>query len=257
MFPSPLELVVAPISLVIFAAYASLALWEAYAPGRALPRVPSWRLKGIAFFAGYFLLSNYLPLVWDRHLAALQLVDLTGLGALGGSVVGLLIYELGAWAYHRSLHRVKVLWRVHQTHHSAERLDAFSAFLFHPIDMVGWTLLTSLCLVLFVGITPEATTNVLLLVTLLNVFQHTNVKTPRWLGYLVQRPESHSIHHAEGIHDKNFSDLPVIDWLFGTFVNPERFSERTGIFPGASQCNLDLLLLRDVAERARGLAFLR
>lgn len=250
MFPSPFELIASPISLVIFSGYTALMLWEAIAPGRPLPRVPGWQAKGLLFFAAYFFLSSYLPLIWDRQLAALQLIDLTGLGALGGSVVGLLVYELGAWIYHRTMHRVAPLWRLHQTHHSAERLDSYSAFVFHPLDTLGWTILTSLCLVLLVGITPEATTNVLLFVTFLAVFQHTNVKTPRWLGYFVQRPESHSIHHAEGVHDKNFSDLPFFDWIFGTLENPAGFVERTGLYPGASRRNLDLLLLRPIAENA-------
>ena len=30
------------------------------------------------------------------------------------------------------------------------------------------------------------------------MFQHANVNTPHWLGYLIQRPESHNIHHALG-----------------------------------------------------------
>ena len=28
--------------------------------------------------------------------------------------------------------------------------------------------------------------------TFLSIFQHTNIRTPQWLGYIVQRPESHS-----------------------------------------------------------------
>ena len=36
-----------------------------------------------------------------------------------------------------------------------------------------------------------------------------NVRTPQWLGYLVQRPESHSVHHQRGVHAYNYSDLPL------------------------------------------------
>lgn len=246
MFPSPLALLVQPVSLVVFALYGALMLWEALAPGRPLPKIRGWRAKGLLFFGVYFLLSSYLPLVWDQKLAAYQLLDLSGLGTGLGTVVAFAVYEFGAWGYHRLLHRAAPLWRLHQTHHSAERLDTYGAFLFNPLDMVGWTLLTSLCLVLCVGVTPVATTNVLLLVTALNIFQHTNVKTPRWLGYIVQRPESHSLHHGEGLDGKNYADLPAIDLLFGTFANPAQFTERTGIYSGASSRNLDLLLLRKI-----------
>src|SRR5690606_30758521 len=137
----------------------------------------------------FFFGSTYLPLLWDKYLAPYQVLDLTTLGSLGGFVVGLLVYELGAWAYHRSLHHFSWLWRFHQTHHSGERLDTFSAFVFHPLDVLGWTALGSLCLVLLVGVTPEAARYLILTITWLSIFQHTNVKTPRWLGYVIQRPE--------------------------------------------------------------------
>jgi len=250
MFPSPLDLLTNPISLAIFGIYGGLMIWEACAPARHLPRVKGWRLKGMSFFALYFLLSSYLPLLWDHTLAAYQLFDLTGLGTGLGTVVGVLVYELGGWIYHRLLHRVEPLWRLHQTHHSAERLDTFSAFVFNPLDAMGWTFVASLCLVFCVGITPVAATNVLLIVTTLAVFQHTNVRTPQWLGYFVQRPESHSVHHSEGFHDKNYADLPVVDLILGTFENPPQFAERTGIYPGASERTLDLLLLRRMERPA-------
>jgi hypothetical protein len=37
--------------------------------------------------------------------------------------------------------------------------------------------------------------------------QHANIRTPRWLGYLIQRPESHGVHYGRGIHRCNYSDL--------------------------------------------------
>lgn len=243
--PTLLELVTSPVSLIVFALYTSLMVWERLAPGRPLPEIRHWRLKGLAFFCGYFLLSNYLPLVWDRYLVEFQLVDLTTLGEVQATVVGLLVYELCAWSYHRLLHATR-LWRAHQTHHSAERLDTYGAFVFHPLDMVGWTVTASIALVVLVGVSPSATTNVLLLTAWMAMFQHANIKTPRWLGYIVQRPESHTVHHAMGMHHKNFADLPLIDMLFGTFENPDGYVHETGLYRGGSSRNLDLLLLRPV-----------
>lgn len=53
----------------------------------------------------------------------------------------------GYWS-HRAMHRFDPLWRVfHQMHHSAERVDTYGAFWFSPWDMVGWTVLGSLMLV--------------------------------------------------------------------------------------------------------------
>ncbi len=246
--PTPLEILIDPVSIAILAIYACLMLWEAVFPARALPAVTGWRLRGLAAFAVFFFLSSYLPLLWDAHLAPFQLFDLTGLGTAAGAVVGLLVYEATVYAWHRTMHGSRLLWRgFHQMHHSAERLDTFGAFYFGPLDMVGWTFVGSFALVLIVGVTPAAATIVLLTTTFLAIFQHANVRTPRWLGTLVQRPESHSIHHGRDIHSYNFADLPVFDLIFGTFRNPAAFNAETGFYPGASERVADMVLFRDVA----------
>jgi sterol desaturase/sphingolipid hydroxylase (fatty acid hydroxylase superfamily) len=246
--PSPIDLLLDPISLTVFALYASLIAWETLAPARPLPRVPGWKARGLAAFAGYFLLSSYLPLLWTEHLARFQLFDLTPLGTWGGAIAGLLVYEAGVYVWHRAMHGSNLLWRVfHQMHHSAERLDTYGAFWFSPADMVGWTALSSLCLTLIVGLTAEAATVVLLATTLLAIFQHSNIRTPRWLGYIVQRPESHSRHHERGVHYGNFSDLPIFDLLFGTFRNPRDFAAEAGFQHGASRRVAEMLCFRDVS----------
>lgn len=254
--PTPLELLLDPISLTVFALYGALVAWEALAPARRLPQVKGWRQRGLAAFAAFFLLSSYLPLFYNEHVARLQCFDLTALGTWAGAGFGLLVYELGVYLWHRSMHASDLLWRTfHQMHHSAERLDTFGAFWFSPLDMIGWTVLFSLCLTLLVGLTPEATTLVMLATTFLGTFQHANLRTPRWLGYLIQRPESHSRHHERGVHAGNYSDLPLFDMLFGTFHNPREFTAFTGFDDGASARVADMLLARDVAgarPRPRG-----
>lgn len=89
---------------------------------------------------------------------------------------------------------------------------------------------------------------VLLATTFMAIFQHANIRTPRWLGYLVQRPESHTIHHGRGIHGFNYCDLPLFDMLFDTFRNPAGFETETGFYSGASSRVLDMLRFRDVSH---------
>lgn len=245
--PSPLELLLDPVSLVVFALYAALMLWELCFPARSLPHVRGWQLRGLAAFAAFFFLSSYLPLFWGEYLQAFQLFDLTQLGTWTGALAGLLVYEAGVYAWHRTMHGSSLLWRgFHQMHHSAERLDTFGAFWFSPLDMVGWTALSSLCLTLVVGLSAESATLVLYATTFMAVFQHSNIRTPRWLGYFIQRPESHSVHHGRGIHASNYSDLPVFDILFGTFRNPYRHAAEQGFYEGASARVLSMVLFRDL-----------
>ena len=82
-------------------------------------------------------------------------------------------------------------------------------------------------------------------------FQHANIRTPRWLGYVIQRPESHSVHHGRGYHRNNYSDLPLWDIVFGTFENPADPVAACGFWDGASNRLGDLLLGRNVTRRPR------
>lgn len=248
--PTPLDLLLDPMTQIMLAMFALLAIAERFFPGRPLPRVPGWHARALAVFAVYFLLSSYLPLLWADALAPLQLLDLSGWPMGAAMALGLVVYELFAYAYHRSMHSIDAWFRVsHQMHHSAERLDVYGAFWFSPLDIVGWTLVPSVALMLL-GLPPAPATATILLITFLGIFQHANLRTPHWLGYFVQRPESHTIHHARGIHAKNYADLPVIDMLFGSFENPRCFEHATGFWDGASARVVDMLLARDVSRPA-------
>ncbi len=249
--PTPIDLLLDPLTWILLAMFAGLAAWEALAPGRELPRVRGWTARALISFLVYFLLSSYLPLLWAETLAPLQWFDLSAWPTWAAAGVGLLFYEAGAYAWHRSMHRFTPLWRLlHQMHHSSERLDVVSAYWFSPLDMVTWTLLPSLILTI-IGVPAQAATITLLTVAFLAMFQHANVRTPRWLGYLVQRPEMHVVHHARGIHRYNYADLPFLDLLFGTFRNPAGYEHATGFWDGASSQIVDMLLLRDVSQEVR------
>jgi sterol desaturase/sphingolipid hydroxylase (fatty acid hydroxylase superfamily) len=245
--PTPLQILLDPVSLAVLGIYAALILFEALFPARPLPHIRGWRTRALIVFTAYFFGSSYLPLLWGDALAPIQLLDLSNLNPFLGAGIAVLAFELLVWAWHRSMHKNHWLWRsFHQMHHSAERLDSFGAFYFSPLDIVGFTLLSSVALTV-VGLAPQAVTYYLYATMFLAVIQHLNVRTPQWLGYIVQRPESHSVHHGRGIHHYNFSDLPLWDILFGTFRNPKEFVAESG-FEGASSNQItDMLLWRDIA----------
>lgn len=246
--PTLIQLFSDPITWAFFGIIAALWLLEALLPARPLPPSQGHVLRGLATLLTFFLVSSYLPYWLGPVLEPVRVADLSGLGTWGGALVATMAYQVIGYVYHRSLHASDVLFRaVHQLHHSAERLDVASAFLFAPFDMIGWTVVSTLALTL-VGVTPEATVVFVLAGTVLSTFQHANLKTPRWLGYIVQRPESHSHHHGRGVHRNNYADLPVLDLLFGTFQNPEHFADQTGYYAGGSARVVDMLLCKDVTR---------
>ena len=238
-----------PITLSIFALFALFALWETLRPGIHFPKISWWRLKGVAFFVGVVFLSEYPALLWDDWFASHRVFDATDLGHVGGAFVGFAVVQVVLYAWHRTVHAVGPWFRLsHQVHHSAERLDVFGAFYFSPLDVISLGLVSSISLVWILGVTAPAAIAASLAGIFCTVFQHANIRTPRWLGYLIQRPESHAIHHQRGVHAYNYADLPLIDMLFGTFRNPERFEGECGYWDGASKELLPMLVGQDVTQ---------
>lgn len=216
-------------------------------------RVRGWRTRALVITGVNFGLSLVVGRVWLSLLDGASLFNGAALGTWGGAVVGVLVYELAHYTYHRSAHRYGWLWRLgHQMHHSAESVDAWGAYYLHPLDAAIFLSASSLVLYPLLGLSPQAGAAASAMLTFCTVLQHADIRTPHWLGYLVQRPESHAIHHARGIHAHNYADLPLWDIVFGTFRNP-RSEQRPqlGFYDGASTRMRDMLLFKDVSTPRR------
>ena len=212
-----------------------------------------WRLRGALVTLANFYLTGQVALFWGNLLGESHLFDLSGLG-LWGAFPGILVYELFHYWYHRAAHAWTWLWRAgHQMHHSAESLDAFGAYYLHPLDAALFATIGSLVFFPLLGLSPAAGVIAALFLTFNAMFQHANIRTPHWLGYIVQRPESHNIHHARGVHRYNYSDLPLWDMLFGTFSSPRTLKDtECGFYPGASGRIIEMLVGRDVSKPVTG-----
>lgn len=238
---------------LLFGLFAGFAALDLIAPARTFPKLSAWKLKGAASLVLYYLISTRAPFLWDGFLAEHTLIDASGLPLWVQAPIALLAYELGVYAWHRTMHGSDFLWRwFHQTHHSAERVDIWGALYFHPLDMLGFTFVGSLMLVFVLGLSPEAVLIAFSIATFCALFQHSNLKTPQWLGYFVSRPENHSLHHQRGVHRYNYGDIPIWDMLFGTFRNPKTWDGQAGFHDGASNRLGALLLGRDISGGQQG-----
>ena len=151
--PTPWQILIDPASIIVISIFFILIITEAVIPARNLSPIKFWRIKGITAFFIYFFISSYLPLIWNNYLADYKIFNLTFLGDYWGGLTALLLYELGVYVWHSSMHKNQILWRVfHQMHHSAERVDTYGAFYFSLMDMIGFTLLTSLAMVWIAGL---------------------------------------------------------------------------------------------------------
>lgn len=234
------------VALMIPATYLVMLAIEQFGTGRKWPEVRFWRSRGMAFFIMLMTINAVLPSLVPESLAQYHLFDGARLGIVGGALVGYLAVSLANATLHRAYHRYDVLWRwVHQLHHSPQRLDVSGAVYFTPLEVVNNVLLFLVVNVFVLGIDPVAAALTGYIATFYGLFQHFNVRTPRWLGYLIQRPESHSVHHRRGFHAYNYSDLPLWDLLWGTFRNPQEFHGDVGFEEGPARSLGRMLVGRD------------
>jgi len=245
------------IAAVVLAAAVVMIAVERKAAGRRWPEAAGWwtraaLLNGFQVLAAYWGGRRLDPWISEHRLWSADALGLAG-GALAGYVAVTFVYY---W-WHRLRHENGFLWRwLHQLHHSAQRVEIITSFYKHPLEIAVNGVLTSAVLYLLVGLSPKAAAIAVLATGLAELFYHWNVPTPHWLGYIIQRPESHCVHHEESVHAYNYGDLPLWDMLFGTFKNPRSWEGRCGFGPENEARLAELLAGIDVAaeRRPEGLA---
>lgn len=238
------------IVIAILVAYTTMMVCEAYFPGNPYPEKLLWRFRGWGFLVLNACVGALLPFVAPmEQLSAFQLVDSHQLGALPGALLGYLLVSFFAYGWHRVAHRYRLLWQwFHQMHHAPQRVDLGGATIFHPLETAVYVLFTFVATDMVLGLSPNATSLTIFIDQFYGFFVHMNIRTPCWLGYLIQRPEAHGLHHHRQVTPVNYGDLPLWDLLFGTFRNPADFSrEPMGFSDGADERYGAMFLGRDVS----------
>ena len=230
--------------------FVGFLMTERLFPRREYPPVRFWNLIGFGCLIVTAIIGTWLPLLLPSWVASHHLLDGSPLGIVGGIVIGYPLTALAMALVHRSCHEFHPLWLMgHQVHHSPRRLDIPGSAVFHPLDMALLTATSTIVSVFVLGLDPVAAAGVGYVGAVYGMFQHWNVKTPRWIGYVIQRPEAHGLHHELGVHARNYSDFPLWDMLMGTFENPETFDGDVGFAGDAPKRVGAMLLFRDVNSK--------
>lgn len=236
--------------IVILSAFVVCFIVERAAPGWPLPRVRTWPLRVLSINAlqlGVVLLAG---VTWERWLSAASLFHLREQvpDAVGGVIAYFIATFVFYW-WHRWRHEVPLLWRLfHQIHHSPQRLEVITSFYKHPGEMIVNSIIGSLLVYTLLGLSLEGGAVYTLCTALGEFFYHTNVRTPRWIGFFFQRPEMHRIHHQFGRHKNNYGDISWWDMMFGTYENPREWLHTCGYEDHREQRLLAMLAYEDVHE---------
>ena len=234
--------------VTIFCIFAFCFVLERVIPGWRLPRVRTWPLRVLLINAAQLGVVLLAGVTWERWFQSASVFRLSDhVSPARGGLIAYFIATFVFYWWHRWRHESDLLWRVfHQIHHSPRRLEVITSFYKHPGEMVVNSILGGLLVYALLGLSLEAGAVYTLCTAVGEFFYHTNVRTPRWVGWFFQRPEMHRIHHQHGYHRNNYGDITWWDMLFGTYENPKEWDSRCGYEDHQEQRLADMLLYRDV-----------
>lgn len=217
---------------------------ERVLPGRELPEAPGWYARALLLNACQLGIVVLAGVSWNRWLQGSSLLKLSAHAfPLPQGFTGWFVGTLVFYWWHRVRHEVNFLWRVfHQVHHSPTRIESLTAFYKHPLEIAADSLIMSVLLFSALGLSVAGAAWCNVFAVFGEFFYHSNLRTPHWLGYFLQRPEHHSIHHQRDVHKFNFGDITWWDRLFGTFRETDEFAAECG-FPASHERQLGAMLL--------------
>lgn len=236
---------------ILFLVASGMIIVEKLWPAMGLPRVRAWWARVIfcnGIQLGIVILAGH---TWDHWLSQVSLFRLQDhLGDLSSAFIAYFFSTFIYYGWHRVRHESKLFWLLcHQLHHSPRRIELLTAFYKHPVEITLNSILSATIVYLIFGCSVRAGVYYTFMTAIAEYFYHWNIMTPRWLGYLIQRPDSHRVHHQYQHHTHNFADLPIWDILFKTFSNPARFRATCGFDDWREDRFDDILAFRDIHKK--------
>ena len=234
-----------PAALIVIVTFIFF-VWERAFPGRELPQSAGWHARALVMNGVQLALIGLGGLTWNSWFRNRALL---GLGHWSSPIAeGAFYWFIGTFVFywwHRVRHADGFWLAFHQIHHSASRIELLTSFYKHPLEIAADSLLTGILIYWVFGGSAEAGAWTSFFGATGEYFYHSNIRTPRWVGWFIQRPEHHSIHHEFNVHKYNYGDITWWDRLFGTFRDTDTFARRCG-FPGRQEDRLlDMRRFRD------------
>jgi sterol desaturase/sphingolipid hydroxylase (fatty acid hydroxylase superfamily) len=190
----------------------------------------SWRVNGGLWLVNATLLGvvcgacGFTVAAWAarHHVGVLNAFSMPGWLGIGATIA---LLDLVSYGWHRANHRVAILWRFHQVHHSDPTFTTSTGLRFHPGELV-LSLPLRLAAVVLLGAPPVAVLAFEVVFGFANLVEHGDINFPRAferrLGKLCVTPALHRRHHTKvrPDRDRNFGTVfSVWDRLFGTFAD--------------------------------------
>jgi len=134
------------------------------------------------------------------------------------------IHDFYIYWFHRLQHTSKILWRIHEAHHSVKDVDWLAGSRSHVLEiLINQTI--EFAPVVLLGASPGVAVIKGTIDAAWGMYIHSNINVHSGkLQYFINGPEMHRWHHADkdkNAFNRNFSTkLAVWDWLFKTAYFP-------------------------------------
>lgn len=237
------------ISVIVFCVFICVFTIEVVAPASKNHCDKRWMIlaSSISLVQSVFtIVSGVIFVELFKHAS---LFEFRASHILVQGLLGFVLTSFIAYWWHRAMHKFDLLWRIfHQLHHSPRRIEALTSFYLHPFDGIAATFLNATCCYLILGLNAYGTACSLIFAALYNIYIHADIKTPYWLGFVIQRPEMHRLHHKYMHHAQNYG-FAIWDFLFGTFSNPKEYVSEVGFDKSKENRIYDMLKTKDVYKK--------
>ncbi|MFM2112293.1 MAG: hypothetical protein RLZZ271_953 [Pseudomonadota bacterium] len=235
------------VNWVLFVVFGVLYVLETCCPSVSRRLDLAWILRAgainlfqlIVAFGAAYLLNDWLAIS-----PLFKLPESMSSAVLG--MVSFFVASFFVYWWHRFEHSNAIAWRiVHQLHHSPSRIEVLTANYAHPLDFLASTFISGVVAFSILGLNAQGAAWGVFYAGAVNYLAHGNISTPHWLGYLVQRPEMHRVHHRHNHHAQNYG-LPLWDMLFSTWANPVHATEPCGFEKTKEEQLWNMLAGKDV-----------
>jgi sterol desaturase/sphingolipid hydroxylase (fatty acid hydroxylase superfamily) len=168
------------------------------------------------------VVTTYVALLkigYDKYFAFLTFDEINALPGWMRFLFAILLTDFLFWLQHWLNHKVPILWKFHQVHHSQAEINFFTDYRYHFLEYVVRQTVLVIPFLILVFDVPEVVL-FSLFISWYTRFYHGNIRTSLGpLRYLLVTPQSHRIHHSrEHKHyDVNYGSLfSIWDNLFRT-----------------------------------------
>ncbi len=162
--------------------------------------IPNLALAAIGAVAGGLAASKLVTSsVHWAQCCPFGLLNTAGLPPLLAVLAAFVLFDLWMYIWHRAVHGVPFLWRLHRVHHADVAMDTTTALRFHPIEVAAAAFLRVGILVLL-GMSVTQLFIYVLIFHPVILFHHSNIALPeKWdrrLRFLIVTPNMHRVHHS-------------------------------------------------------------